>query len=127
MNVAADLSPMGFTLSQPGDKRALMAAEVLRSTGVTIDARTREATVRGHAVALTNQEFDLLRVLVHGRGLVWSREMLLQSAWKHDPYVTVGTVDAVVAAIRRKIERDARDPQFLSSDGDSGYRFVDVE
>ena len=98
-----------------------------RSTGLAIDTEAREATVRGHAVALTNQEFDLLRVLVSGRRLVWSREMLIESAWKHDSYVTVATVDAVVEALRCKIERDARDPQFILGARDAGYRFADVE
>jgi DNA-binding response OmpR family regulator len=101
-----------------------MPPAVRRSTGLTIDTSTREATVRGHAVTLTNQEFDLLRVLVSGPGIVWSREMLIERAWKHDSYVTVATVDAVVAALRRKIERDARDPQLIVSARDAGFRFV---
>jgi DNA-binding response OmpR family regulator len=98
-----------------------------RSTGVTIDTTTCEATVRGHAVALTHQEFALLRVLVSGLGEVWSREHLIKSAWTHDSYVTVATVDAVVAALRRKIERNAHDPEFILDASDGGYRFADVE
>jgi two-component system torCAD operon response regulator TorR len=98
-----------------------------RSTGVTIDTATREATVRGHAVALTDQEFDLLRVLVSGRNIVWSRERLMESAWKHDSYVTAATVDAVVAALRGKIERNPREPEFILGASGAGYRFVDPE
>jgi DNA-binding response OmpR family regulator len=98
-----------------------------RSTGVIVDTATREARVRGHAVALTNQEFDLLRVLVSGTGIVWSREMLIDCAWQHDPYVTVATVDAVAAALRRKIERDAHHPEIVRGASDAGYWFVDVE
>jgi DNA-binding response OmpR family regulator len=98
-----------------------------RSIGLSLDTSTRQATVRGHAVALTDQEFELLRVLVAGGGFVWSREMLIEGAWRHDAYVTAATVDAVVASIRRKIERDALAPQFILSAGDSGYRFADVE
>ena len=98
-----------------------------RSTGIVIDAGAREARVRGHAVALTNQEFDLLSVLVTGRDLVWSREMLIETAWKDDPYVTVRTVDAVVASLRRKIEHDARYPTLLRSIGSAGYRIADSE
>ena len=106
---------------------AVMPPAARRSTGVTIDTTTREARVRGHAVALTQQEFDLLRVLVSGLGRVWSREHLIQSAWTHDSYVTVATVDAVVGALRRKIERAPHDPEFILGASDSGYRFVDVE
>lgn len=98
-----------------------------RSIGLTVDPATRQATVRGHAVALTDQEFDLLRVLVAGGGFVWSRELLIESAWRHDSYVTAATVDAVIASIRCKIERDVHAPQFILGAGDSGYRFADVE
>ena len=78
-------------------------------------------------MALTDQEFELLRVLVAGDGFVWSREMLIERAWRHDSYVTAATVDAVVASIRRKIERDDHAPQFILGAGDAGYRFADVE
>ena len=66
-------------------------------------------------------------MLVTGGGFVWSRKMLMEGAWRHDSYVTAATVDAVVASIRRKIERDADAPQFILSAGDAGYRFADVE
>ena len=104
-----------------------MAPALRRSIGLALDTSTRQATVRGHAVALTDQEFELLRVLVGGGGFVWSREMLIESAWRHDSYVTAATVDAVVASIRRKIEHDVHTPQFILSAGDSGYRFADVK
>jgi DNA-binding response OmpR family regulator len=105
----------------------VMAPAARRSTGVTIDTTTREATVRGHAVALTHQEFDLLRVLMSGPDFVWSREHLIESAWTHDSYVTAATVDAVITALRRKIERDAHAPELILDAGGVGYRLVDVE
>jgi DNA-binding response OmpR family regulator len=105
----------------------MMAPVARRSRGVTVDAATREATVRGHAVALTNQEFDLLRALVSRAGIAATRERLIESAWTHDSYVTVATVDVVVAMLRRKIERDARDPEFILGAAEAGYRFVDAD
>jgi DNA-binding response OmpR family regulator len=98
-----------------------------RSIGLILDTSSRQATVGGHAVALTDQEFELLRVLVAGGGFVWSRETLIERAWRHDSYVTAATVDVVVASIRRKIERDVHAPRFILSAGDAGYRFSDVE
>ena len=103
-----------------------MPASAPRSIGVAIDAVTRQAIVRGHAVALTNQEFDLLRALVSD-GSVWSRERLIERAWQHDAYATVATVDVVVAALRRKIERDAHAPEVILGAGAAGYRIVEME
>jgi DNA-binding response OmpR family regulator len=47
--------------------------------------------------------------------------MLLDGAWKDDPYVTVKTVDVVVAAVRRKIELDPANPQLILGTAQSGY------
>ena len=102
-----------------------MPAPAPRSIGVAVDAVTRQAIVRGHAVALTNQEFDLLRTLVSDAGSVWSRERLIERAWQHDAYATVATVDVVVAALRRKIERDAHAPEVILGAGAVGYRIVE--
>ena len=104
-----------------------MAKAMRRSTGVIIDEGAREARVRGHAVALTRQEFDLLFLLVTNRDIVWRRDLLLSAAWRDDPYVTVRTVDVVIAALRRKIERDANAPELIVSAGDSGYMFIDAD
>jgi DNA-binding response OmpR family regulator len=105
----------------------LTATAVRRSTGVAIDAEPREARVRGHAVALTHQEFDLLRILVTNRDIALDRAWLLEAAWKEDPYVTVRTVDAVIGALRKKVERDAENPEFILGTAHSGYRFIDAE
>jgi DNA-binding response OmpR family regulator len=104
----------------------VLAIAARRSTGVVVDTRTREAKVRGHAVALTHQEFDLLQLLVTSRDMVWSCAMLLDAAWKDDPYVTVRTVDVVVAAVRRKIEIDATNPQLILGTAQSGYWLADT-
>jgi len=102
-----------------------MRAAAPRSIGVSIDAATRQAIVRGHAVALTNQEFDLLQALVSGAGSVWSRERLIERAWQRDCYATNATVDVVVASLRRKIERDAHCPEVIIGAGAGGYRIVE--
>jgi len=107
---------------QTGDAMSIAAR---RSTGVVVDPETREAKVRGHAVALTHQEFDLLQLLVTNRDIVWSRAMLLDAAWKEDPYVTVRTVEVVVAAVRQKIETDPANPQLILGTAQSGYRLAE--
>ena len=46
---------------------------------------------------------------------------------KHDPYATVATVDVVVAALRRKLARNARDPEVILGAGAAGYRILEME
>jgi DNA-binding response OmpR family regulator len=99
----------------------------VRSRDVTLDPERREAIVRGRAVELTKQEFDLLYLLASRRGIVFSRTALLGKVWQGDTYVTERTVDTVVSRLRRKIERDPQDPELILTAWGVGYKFVDAE
>ena len=92
-----------------------------------LDPERREAVVRGGAVELTKQEFDLLYLLAARPGIVFSRAALLSKVWSDDTYVTERTVDTVVSSLRRKIERDAQDPELILTAWGVGYKFVDVD
>jgi two-component system, OmpR family, alkaline phosphatase synthesis response regulator PhoP len=68
-----------------------------------IDPASREAAVAGRALDLRAQEFDLLLVLVEHKGLVLTREQLLEKAWGYDHYGLSRTVDVHVGHLRRKL------------------------
>ena len=99
----------------------------VRSRDVALDAARRQAEVRGEPVELTKQEFDLLYRLVSHPGIIFSRAALLAKVWGTDTYVTERTVDTVVSRLRRKIERDAHDPELILTAWGVGYKFVDVD
>src|SRR5215216_7584589 len=71
---------------------------------LTIDPARREARVDSRSLDLRTQEFDLLLALAEHRGLVLSREQILQKAWGFDFYGQTRTVDVHFAHLRRKIE-----------------------
>ncbi len=56
-------------------------------------------------IHLGTQEFDLLLTFAEHRGLVLSREQILQKAWGFDFYGQTRTVDVHVAHLRKKIEK----------------------
>src|SRR4029079_12076044 len=92
---------------------------------VSLDRDRRQARVRGEAVELTRQEFDLLSQLFARPGIVFSRAALLQSVWSDDVYVTERTVDPVISRLRRKIEPDPQDPELILTAWGVGYKFAD--
>src|SRR5437899_1439490 len=96
-----------------------------RSHGATL--RRRQATIRDESIDLTKQEFDLLYLLASRPGIVFSRAALLSRVWGGDTYVTERTVDTVVSRLRKKIERDAQDPELILTAWGVGYKFVDAE
>jgi DNA-binding response OmpR family regulator len=94
---------------------------------LVVDPEKRQATVRGQAIELTKQEFDLLYLLAARPGIVFSRAALLQQVWRDDAYVTERTVDSVISRLRRKVEQDPQDPELILTAWGMGYKFADVE
>lgn len=74
---------------------------------LTIDPASREVRLASRTLDLRAQEFDLLLILAEHRGLVLSREQLLQKAWGFDFYGQTRTVDVHVAHLRKKLEGGA--------------------
>jgi two-component system OmpR family response regulator len=109
--------------------RADAAADLSRrvqSRHLALDAERRETLVRGRRVELTKQEFDLLYLLASRPGIVFSRAALLAKVWSDDVYVTERTIDTVISRLRRKVERDAQEPEMLLTAWGVGYKFADV-
>ncbi|RLC57770.1 MAG: DNA-binding response regulator [Chloroflexota bacterium] len=70
---------------------------------LTIDPARHEVTIAGQPVELRPKEFDLLLTLAEHRGLVLSREQLLNLVWGYDFYGETRTVDVHIAHLRKKL------------------------
>jgi two-component system, OmpR family, alkaline phosphatase synthesis response regulator PhoP len=74
---------------------------------LTVDPARREVRCSARTLSLRTQEFDLLLTLAEHRGLVLSREQILQKAWGFDFYGQTRTVDVHVAHLRKKLEESS--------------------
>ncbi len=74
---------------------------------LTVDPARREVRLASQILNLRTQEFDLLLTLAEHRGLVLSREQILQKAWGFDFYGQTRTVDVHVAHLRKKLEESS--------------------
>ena len=89
-------------------RRAVPAAApppgaVLRLATVVIDSDRRTVTVDRRPVELTAREFALLAFLVRNRGIVFSRDRLLERVWGYERPVDTRTVDSHVKSLRQKL------------------------
>ena len=82
---------------------AVPDGEVLSLGTVVVDPARREAKAGERVVALTAKEFDLLAFLVRNRGIVFSRDRLLERVWGYDRPVDTRTVDSHVRSLRAKL------------------------
>ena len=104
------------------------AAQALAVTAgpLTVDPQRRQARLDAREIDLTANEFDLLYLLASNRGIVFSREALMQKVWGSDTHITERSVDTVVKRLRQKIEKDTADPEFILTVWGTGYKFADV-
>jgi len=109
------------------DAAAHTAERRVQARDLTLDAERRDAIVRGRNIELTRQEFDLLYLLAARPGIVFSRAALLSRIWSDEVFVTERTVDTVVSRLRKKIERDAQEPELILTAWGVGYKFADME
>lgn len=79
------------------------ANETLHIGDLTIDPARREVTVSGVQQSLRAKEFDLLKTLAENKGIVLSREQLLNLVWGFDFYGQTRTVDVHIAHLRKKL------------------------
>jgi len=92
--------------------------------GVQVDSRRAEVTRDGEPLGLSALELRLLRHLIENRGLVLSRDELLDRVWGYDATAHTRTVDVHVASLRQKIEPNPSRPQYLVTVHRLGYKFV---
>lgn len=103
--------------------RSAPAAREITAGGLRIDPESRRVWKEGEPVELTAIEFDLLLTLARRPNRVFSRDQLLELAWKHSFFGVPKVVDVHIGHIRRKIETDPARPEYIVTVRGVGYRF----
>lgn len=88
-----------------------------------IDFQGHEVTINGVAVELTPREFQLLSVLARNAGRVLTTNELVQSAWGMDRMLSRDNIKPYIHYLRKKIENDPADPDWIQTVRGIGYRF----
>jgi DNA-binding response OmpR family regulator len=94
--------------------------------GLHVDPARRLTKVDGRDVDLTAHEFDLLYVLASNRGIVFSRDALVQRVWGGDTHITERSVDTLIKRLRKKLETDPAEPRYILTVWGTGYKFADA-
>lgn len=74
-------------------------------------------------IYLLPREFDLLLYLMRNRGIVLTRNQLLEKVWGEDYIGETRTVDVHVRRLRAKLEKDPSNPQLIQTVHGVGYAF----
>lgn len=85
------------------DRSKGSAGEVLKIGELVLDEQKHEVYASGQEVSLTFKEFELLSYLMKNRGLVLSRDKILNTIWNYEYEGESRTVDVHIGSLRQKL------------------------
>jgi len=90
---------------------------------VEVDFRKYEVKKSGRLIYLTALEFSILHFLINNKGQVVNRDDILDEVWGRDVYIQSRTVDKHISELRKKIEDNPSNPDFILGVRGIGYKF----
>lgn len=91
--------------------------------GLTVDLDGRSVTTKNGTFVLPPKEFDILIFLAKNQGKILSKQMIYEEVWK-EPYVyDDSNIMAIISRLRKKLEIDSSNPNYIQTIKGIGYRF----
>lgn len=105
-------------------RRAQGSAEAIIAFGpLRLDREARKLWRNGQEAPLTHKEYEVLDYLIRNEGRAVTRNQLLDAVWGRTAIVSPRSVDRCITTLRAKIEADSRQPAYIQTIRDVGYRF----
>jgi two-component system OmpR family response regulator len=95
---------------------------ILSFGDIKLDTARHIVTKGSETLNLTLKEFDLMAFLTTNKGLVFSRDQLLEKVWGYEYAGDTRTVDVHVRWLREKIEDNPDEPKHLITVRGVGYK-----
>lgn len=96
--------------------------ELIQEGILSIDVPKRQVKIKNKEIVLTKTEFNLLLILVQQKGLVQTREKLLENVWGYESEVDTRTIDTHMRRLREKVGPLS---ERLETIRGIGYRFLE--
>lgn len=102
-------------------------SHIFRASGLVIDFDRRRITVHEQEVHLTQVEYKIVSMLANNSGKVITYDALISHVW--GPYADDNNriLRVNMANIRRKLERNPAQPEYIFTEIGIGYRMIDAE
>ena len=111
-------------LRRAGAQPAAAETVTYQDEYLSIDLENRKVTAAGEPVKLTPTEFKLLATLVRNRGRILEFRQLLEQVWGFEYIDDIDYLRVYIWHLRRKIERDPKNPVYLLNELNIGYTFA---
>lgn len=97
--------------------------EIIAYKSLEIKTDSHKVYIRGKEIILTTKEYELLVFLASNPDIVFTKEQLFDSIWGAEYYGDTATIAVHIQKIRKKIEKDPGNPEYIETIWGTGYRF----
>ena len=104
-------------------RRRAPPVETVRFGGFELNLTAATLVQSGKQVELTSKEYGVLAYFATRIGRALTRDDILNTVWGNSVTVTPRSVDRCITTLRAKIEANPREPVFIQTIRDIGYRF----
>ncbi|MHB8064753.1 MAG: response regulator transcription factor [Ruminiclostridium sp.] len=102
-----------------------ISLETINRGGLEINTASHRVFVNGKELQMTSKEYAILVFLAMNPNIVFTKEHIFDRVWGDEICGDTATVPVHIQKIRKKIEKDPSNPQFIETLWGSGYRFKD--
>ena len=114
--------PVIMVTARDDEKDKILGLENGADDYITKPFSINEVIARIRANIRRHKEYELLLFLMQNPGVPFSREDLLEKVWGYGDFLgDVNTVDVTVSRLRKKLERDPSNPEYLITKRGVGY------
>ena len=96
--------------------------EVLKAGPIVLNEKKHEVLVDGAHVSLTLKEYEMLKRLMHNKGIVLTRDRHLEAIWGYDFDGETRTVDVHIRTLRQKLGKAGEEIETVRG---VGYRITE--
>lgn len=97
--------------------------DIISHKAMEIQTDSHKVFVNGKEIFLTTKEYELLLFLASNPNIVFTKDQIFSSIWEEDYCGDTATVAVHIQKLRKKIEKDSGNPEYIETIWGTGYRF----
>ena len=101
-------------------RRSLVLEDIIEAGNIVLDKTAYKAIIDGKQIDLSNKEFELLHYFIINKGVMLTREKILDNVWDFDYFGDSRTVDTHVKKLRSKLGDCS---EYIKTVWGMGYKF----
>lgn len=98
---------------------------IFESKGLKIYFDKYQAFINDEPLHFTPIEFKIIKLLIDNKGKVLTHKYIQNEVWGYDSEDEYQSLRVYMAGLRKKIEKDTANPEFIITEVGVGYRFVE--